>query len=277
MRRNIFDLGNAINKEAERVFVELSQGIDTSDRKFLAVKLLENGGLGHIDVSFSKMEAFGCCRGDFENNPTKIVELQLTEVDLRKEAYQIKTVLHEFFHAKLHGLDNDYAQMGRDNWILMEEVATETAAHYMAELVGIPEEMGYSYSKFIIQVLPKLKKLNEFKDCTTFKEFGYKFLKYRFSKNKKSGKWQSLFDEYFQVDLDIIQYAQQYRNEVITYKAEIIKIIFDQINDADKYTNEEAYLNIIEESIDIGWTNNDIKEPGFHQSLCVIMNRIGVK
>ncbi|MCU4904571.1 hypothetical protein OCD69_09820 [Bacillus paranthracis] len=277
MRRNIFDFGNVINKEAEREFVKLCQGIDISDRKLLVLKLLENSGLSHIEVSFPKMKEFGSCRGNLKNNPTNIVKLQLTKVDLRKEAYQIKTVLHEFFHAKLHGLDNDYAQMGRDNWVLMEEVATETAAHYMAELVGIPEEMGYSYSKFIIQVLPKLKQLKEFEDCTTFKEFGYKFLKYRFSKNKKSGKWQSLFDEYSQVDLDIIQYAQQYRNEVITYKAEIIKIIFDQINYADKYTNKAAYLNVIEESIDIGWTNNDIKEQGFHQSLCVIMNRIGVK
>ncbi|BCC55144.1 hypothetical protein [Bacillus cereus] len=260
---------------SKSTFLDLVDGIEYSDRRVFTKKLLENAGLGHVNVSMENISAYGVCEGTFVDNPIKITNLKLLQSDIRSEAYQIQTILHEFFHANLDGLSGDASQIGEDEWIMMEEVATETAAHSMVELMDFHDEMMYSYGNFLIEILPRLKQLNEFKDCNVFKDFGYKFLKYRFSQEFKTGEWKGLFNECSKVKIDIIDYAEQYRKDVYTHKSEIIKLIFDQLHYPDKLDKKDAYLEEIEKSIELGWKSKNIKEPGFYESLCIVMNRKG--
>jgi hypothetical protein len=275
MTYNINDILKIADEDAKNNFFKLVTKIELNNRGNVLKDLLNLSGLGHISVTLENIPQLGKTVVNTDVSPMLIEGITLAEPDRRTQAYHLKTVFHEFYHANLHQIPSDQLKIDLDDWRILEETAAETSAHYMVRLAGFYEEIVPSYSHILIEVLPKLKQLDEFKDCKTIKDFGRRFLKYRFSE-LKSGNWSTLFSEISKIKLDLNIYLQPYINEIVKHKSEIIKKAFEAINDSDKESNKLLYLRLIEARINDALKNNDLNDEYYSMGLAVIMNRVGV-
>lgn len=250
----------------------------------IAKALLNQSGLSleDVKVSIRQIDSNGFCKfspEDLRHERIKIIEYTLDSKDIRPFEYKIKTALHEFYHANADGLKHDWNIIGYQAWLDIEETATETAANFLLEKAGIKQDIMLTYSEKLVKYLPKLKKLDEFKDCKTIKDFGRKFLKYRFSDEYRTAEWEGLFKQINNIDLDFKNYANQYKDYVMQNKKEIVDVIYESLNNpVKKRFSESEFKSTIENSIDNGWEHySDIGGPGFSQSLLWAMIKMGVK
>lgn len=276
--RQIKDPFSSPNNESIRTFGSYINGADLNDRRALAQTLLKKAGLDHIPVSIrSNIGANGFCEIDFNSDTATVSSLVLSKNDGRSVEYQTKTALHEYYHANMHGSKHDFHDLGQTEWLKYEETATETAAHYMLDVAGVKKDIAYSYSKNLVEVLPKLKRMDEFKDANTVKDFGKEFMKYRFDPNHKSASWQTLKEKSDKIDIDMDDYIQQYESFVFSNEDHIASMIYDNVSDGNKHSNKSAYLQAIKRSMNDGWRHYDYSSPGFTDSLAIAMNALGVK
>lgn len=252
---------------------------DTTNRQALAEKLLVDAELGHIQVAVSNINANGYCKIPINADGTQnVTDFVLKRDDVRPYEYQVKTVLHEFYHAKGHGLFQDRNAVGMDKWTRFEETAAETVAQYLLKTAGVKKEIGFSYSQYLVENLPRLKKLEEFADCKTVTDFGRSFMRYRFSENHNTAEWGSLASRVEAVTFDLEEYAKQYENYVMNHQDEILELLYDSVQDQNKLTDKAGYIATIKRSFEAGWKNKkDTFGPAFSDSLIIAMNRLGVK
>ncbi|WP_151737699.1 hypothetical protein [Paenibacillus tengchongensis] len=267
------------NIMARRKFLHMALKANYKVRVHLSEHLLNTPRTNHlipINISDLGLSTFGECFATMTHIVT-IESYTLSNADIRPPYYQIKTVFHEFYHARMHNLVYD-GHSNYNRWLAMEETAAETAAHAMYRLIGLKQELNPAYGHYLVQLLPRLKRLekSEFKNCLHIHQFGLKFLKYRFSENTAS--WMSLMESCVKIKLDIIDYAfVNYRDYVYANTQEIASIIWESENDPDKFADKNAYIQYIADDIIYGWENKEITYPGMYNSLCIAMNRIGVK
>ncbi|MCO5387806.1 MAG: minor capsid protein [Desulfosporosinus sp.] len=259
-------------------------GVDITDRRKMANTLMRNANLS-IPVSIKQTNHNGYCQFtiDSATNELNAIEYVLRKDDARPIQYHIKTALHEFFHAKASGLrvnmTNQGQKIGAKDWTDIEETATEAAAHYMTRKLGITDEIAASYAEKLIRNLPRLKQLDEFKDCVKLEDFGAKFLKYRFAETTKTVDWERLSTELVGVSVNsLADYAPQYESYVMSHKAEMLELLYDSVSENGKLSDKASYMRILEHSFDSGWkVYSDVDGPGFTQSLIIAMQRLGVK
>lgn len=182
-----------------------------ADKKAFAEQLIDSMGIDRtdIDVKVKKMADFGACmfRPSTSNGKANYFEYALRKNDSRDMTYQIKTAFHEGYHLALQGREWDLLDH-RAIWSDIEETFAESAAHYAAKVYGITD-LSPSYSGKLIRVLPRLKKLPEFADCTNITDFGKIAWNERLS--GKGGVWKELYDKAFAEKFDKTYYKQYFQ------------------------------------------------------------------
>ena len=246
-----------INKILETVKTENSDA-----RKEIAEDLLKANGL-NVPVNVKKIRERGNCKFEISNDTMKLLSYNLQLDDDRDIRYQIKTMLHEIYHAKMNGLKTDITTLGTANFLKIEETFTESTAHYLIKELGISDNLMPAYSGYLTETLPKLKMLKEFKNCKTIEDFGGIMFDYRLG-NKKTAEWTKIYDTLDSLHFDKSEYAKKY---------------FDYINDnldtvTDKVIeNTPIWKNRKEEikNITLDWIKNG-KIPDYGQEKNYIEN-----
>ena len=192
-----------IDKILETVKTENSDA-----RKRIAEDLLKANGL-NMPVNIEKMPRRGFCGFKIENDTVEILSYNLQLDDDRDIRYQIKTMLHEMYHAKMNGLKTDFRSLGKYEFLLIEETFTESTAHYLIKELGISDNLMPAYSGYLTETLPKLKMLKEFKDCKTIEDFGEIMFDYRLG-NKKTAEWSKIYNTLSSLHFDKLEYAKKY-------------------------------------------------------------------
>lgn len=192
-----------IDKILETVKTENSDA-----RKEIAEELLKANGL-NMPVNVEKMPRRGFCGFKIENDTVEILSYNLQLDDDRDIRYQIKTMLHEMYHAKMNGLKTDLRSLGKYEFLLIEETFTESTAHYLIKKLGISDNLMPAYSGYLTETLPKLKMLKEFKDCKTIEDFGEIMFDYRLG-NKKTAEWSKMYNTLSSLHFDKLEYAKKY-------------------------------------------------------------------
>lgn len=268
---------------AHKEFEKRIDGIEFADRRQTARFLLDQiPGGNQIKASIRKINANGhVSQFNIVGGKFYIGEYALLKDDLRPPQYQWKTVFHEYFHANMHGLDYS-DQIKRDNrtWTIWEETATECAAFFMAQRAGWDVgRIAPSYSDFLIQTLPRLKQLPEFKDCNTMVDFGARFMKYRFNPEYATMDWRFLDSrvEQYADDFDVNEYMREhYLEHIKVNKDRYADMIFESLSQSDKFVNESIIRQMIKDGLEsgirFGTVNREIR-------LClpIAMNELGVK
>nr|DAI16732.1 MAG TPA: minor capsid protein [Caudoviricetes sp.] len=186
--------------------------IGNSDaRKEIAEELLKANGLNNVPVNVKKINQRGSCEFeiDRDRNTMKLKTFNLQVDDDRDIRYQMKTMLHEMYHAKMDGLKTDVEKLGKTNFLLIEETFTESTAHYLIKELGISDNLMPAYSGYLTETLPKLKMLKEFKDCKTIEDFGEIMFDYRLG-NKKTAEWTEMYNTLDGLHFNKSEYAKKY-------------------------------------------------------------------
>lgn len=261
------------NDEVDAKVKAALAGADPSDRAKLAQRLLKNTGLEHIPATVERISDRGFCQFDrstvLQGTPIKYDKYCLQENDDRRHEYQVKTTFHELYHAMADGLSHDMPKLGGlQNWAMVDDVFAECAAHALVKRMGITHEIMPSYSKLLIQALPRLKTLPEFKDCRTIADFGEVALRYRFSPTDRTAEWQQIYDHCYGQSFDIVAYGQEYKQYVMDH--------LDEVAAKAQESVPQVPVGVIKAQIKRDWAtgSNDI---GFRDSLIVAMNRQGVR
>lgn len=252
---------------------KILNGINLNDnRQKIAETLLKRSNLNiPVNMIHMKDNTSGYCTFRWSsNNTVRVINYNLDIGDSRPDHYQIKTMFHEFTHARINGGTYDWDKFSLNKWNEIEETVAETVAHYLTRQAGVKEYIVPSYPGYLVQNLPKLKKLNEFKNAVKIEDFGKTLSKYRFMKNNAG--WKSLYDKINSVKIDMVKYAKSYEKYVMDNKEEIVNIIFESTGMKDKKIKKH-----IRESIDDGWDWYDFEEDGFIESLIIAMTKLGVK
>lgn len=246
-----------IDKILETVKTENSDA-----RKEIAEDLLKTNGL-NVPVNVEKMPRRGFCGFKIENDTVEILSYNLQLDDDRDIRYQIKTMLHEMYHAKMNGLKTDLRSLGKYEFLLIEETFTESTAHYLIKELGISDNLMPAYSGYLTETLPKLKMLKEFKDCKTIEDFGEIMFDYRLG-NKKTAEWSKMYNTLSSLHFDKLEYAKKY----FDYIKNNLDVITDKIiENTPVWKNEKEEIK----KVAYEWLKNE-KIPNQKQKRIYIEN-----
>ena len=231
--------GTAVKDAAgfEQRIVDYYKNNKTADRDILAREILDNLGLSQVPVNITQMSDWGYCSIDVNGGIWKTLSYNLRKNDTRKKGYRIKTAFHEAFHAKADGLKTDFYIMGKD-FLQIEETFAESAAHYMAAQVGI-KGLSPSYPEKLLEMLPRLKQLPEYKNCKTISDFGKIALEQRI--NNGTAEWAQLYNQCMSVKHDWQQYAMKYFHEIEAEKEKYIDKVLENMPQYKKYKMNFMY------------------------------------
>lgn len=259
-------------------FDQAIDGIEFTNRRSTS-KFLMQSTPNNPKVSLRMINANGQVEMARRNGKIMINEYVLRSKDHRPVEYQWKTMFHEFYHANLHGLD--FPSQGIDDvWTRWEETATETSAFFMSRRAGIDtSKIAPSYSNLLVETLPVLKQLDEFKDCDNMHDFGAKFMKYRFDQDKATGDWIPLLDRLSDAGIpprfNLDKYFKaNYLDHVEQNKDRYVEMIFDSLQQ-DK-TQSQMIKSMISKGLTKGIAEGKVNRE-VRMILPVAMNEIGVK
>ncbi len=257
-----------------------------STRKKIAQRILDYEGLNLKAQVRDTKGPFGQCSISFGNGKLAVDKYQLNSKDYRSEPNQLKTIFHELFHAKGHGLEHgiplDPKRFGAhltNIWKPLEETFAETTSHYLSSLVGIGDDLIPSYSSILAENLPKLKQIPKFKDCETFLDIGRIGVEYRWGKTP-SANWNDLFSELQNVKLDKVDYASKYLGYIKKHKDRMVDR-FLEVNPPYLVQYRSTMLDDLEagiKSVENGtYPNNSNEKMLFDAAFVNAMKEVGLK
>lgn len=248
--------------------------IDYESRRKLGRDILDALDLNDIPVSVRKIDAHGYCSVNHGNN-SDITGYVLNSADMRNNNYKIKTAFHEAYHAKAKGMASDYFT-NKKEWLQIEETFAESSCHFMVKHLGITEEISPSYPDKLVEMLPRLKQLDKFKDCSNISDFGQ--IAWTDRLNGVEPKWSNLYDECMKVNYDWKKYSLQYIEYINDNVEDLVGKMLNNIPQFKEYKQQ-----MVKECKTAMGSLKDGKELYGNEKmvmnnvLAITMNRIGVK
>lgn len=244
------------------------------NRRTLGRDILDNLNLNDVPVSVRKIDAHGFCAINNSNN-SDITEYVLNSADIRNNNYKIKTAFHEAYHAKAKGMTSDYFY-NKKEWLQIEETFAESSCHFMVKQLGITEEISPSYPEKLVEMLPRLKQLDKFKDCTTISDFGE--IAWTDRLNGVEPTWGNLYDQCMKVNHNWEKYSIQYINYI---NENVEDLISRMLNNMPQYNNyKEQMIKDCKVAIDDLKNGRSLygnEKMVMQNVLAITMNRLGVK
>jgi len=272
--------GNGKMKETKEVTLESTvdnflTGKNT-DREVLGKKILEEYHVGGVPVHVKAMSEYGYCSIKIANGTLTVTDYNLNANDKRSANYQVKTAFHEAYHASGNGYATDYRNMDSSKWIDIEETFAESTAHYMAQMYGITD-LTPSYPDKLVKMLPRLKKLPAFSECSTISDFGK--IAQELRQNGNGSTWEQLSQSAMRKKFSFGEYTQQYFPEIKKDVSGYVNKILENMPDSAKYKDSmisdlEKAMNNVETH---GSTLSNNESLMLNNAVAVAMNRIGVK
>lgn len=284
--KNKSDIINLKDKNLVKI-KQLYDSWDKKDIKAFAEKLTNALDI-KAPVIISDVNSYGSCPLAVDTNKKLVcLSYKLYSKDLRSIEYKIKTCFHEAFHAKADGLSYDFNIDNQENlfnfnkWLIVEESFAEITSHYILKSIGIDKEISVAYSDYLIEVLPKLKKLKDFENCNTIADFGEITYKFRFGE-KPIARWKTIYNFLSKQEFNAYEYDKQYIKYISDNKENLMDIFLD--NTPEYRNTKENLLEVLDSVMDSFSTNDctgifedDIDRITFNNILLIAMNRLGVK
>lgn len=206
----------------------------------LASEILDNLGLD-MSVKHKSMNAYGMVSHRVSSGT--YVEMAFKTGDKRSIESKIKTMFHESFHASsLNGKNLAYHNL--------EEIMAESVGTYLSKVHGVnSKKIANSYLDYLIDGLPKLKKLKEFSKCNHVEDFGEVLLKLGREETDRLLKAKNLKISSVKTGRALHEAIQPYKK--IIKKEEIKDIFIDLFKGAGPFDIENIDdRNYIEKMLD---------------------------
>lgn len=269
------ELDEKVEELVEKVNEAIKNGI--TNRRKIAKQLLKEMELEHVKVGIRKIDDCGYCKLYPRPNGTiEVGEYVLNSTDMRNDEYKLKTLFHELFHANVNGHKTDMHIMDINDYLQIEETFAETAAHFLYNSTGRGAEISPSYAGRLVEMLPRLKQLEGFKDCETLSDFGEKAWEIRL--NEKDARWAGLYEEAMKVNHNWLSYAGQYVDYIDENLDDLLDLMLENM---PKYKRYKEYMKADYRNAKAKIEMNEVlsgNEKMVLQNILInAMNRIGVK
>lgn len=172
--------------------------------------------------------AHGYCRFDNEQGTLRYSEIAVEYKTERSINYAVKTILHEATHLLSNGIElKSYEENGRvfkEERIPMDETITELIAASLTNKIIPKTDILHSYSKEIVEIVPKLLQLDEYKHCKTLNELGEVLLEKRLTGQEKNPT--DFYRELKKIEAPLefyTQYHQHIKDNIETIMDKVIK------------------------------------------------------
>ena len=270
--------GTMILDENIQKFKDIYEKTGFKNRTKFANEILKSQGLGNIKAKLEKMDEFGKCVFEFSDF-VDLKNFTLLKSDKRASEYHLKTIFHELFHAKMNGLKTDildFDNKGKlDIWKKIEETFTEATAHYIMKKGNFADNLMPSYERYFVEMLPRLKQLEEFKDINSIQDVGKIAYEYRFG-NKKTGEWGDIIEKIEKTKFDYAENAKKYKDYIKENKVELFHKICE--NSTGWKSKLSFYAQRMDKIIEKDFSNLTHNEKICSDRFLVLaMNEIGVK
>lgn len=230
------DKGDIIKEESS--FDKMSNGLQFKNRQRLNIArdLLDRLGLEKIPVGYhTGKSARGYCSFDSDGDKLIITGYSLEENDDRGKNYQLKTILHEAYHAKGHGRKFDYFSNGSMNEpsLAIEETFAESSSHYAISRLGIKEQLSPAYAEYLLDTVPRLKKLEKYSSINNIIDLGE--IAWNDRLNGQNSQWNELANQIGKIEHNWQQYGLQYKDYILEHKERLIDKFLENAPSQRKY------------------------------------------
>lgn len=243
-----------------------------------ANQILDDVGLEHVKFGIRQQKwSYGFTSYYVgHNNIMDVKELVLNSKERRGLHYQKKTFFHELFHAKAHGLKT-HAATDKKAYTMIEETFAETSAQYICKKLGFEDEIAASYADKLVEMLPRLKKLDKFKDCKTFADFGK--IAWEDRLNKVNPEWIPLYNKTMEIKHDWEKYVDDnYIDYIQDNLDELLDKMLENMPEYKKYkSNMMTDFKNAKKSIEDNKTMTSNEKMVLQNLASIAMNRLGVK
>ena len=263
-------------------FKDVLKGVDLSkSRKVIAKKVLQNLGIGDIPVRVKQIKPNGYCQfkptGDGGVN---VIEYALDSEDKRNSEYQIKTAFHEAYHAMNHGRKWDMrsGNYGTIKWLDIEETFAETSAHYAIKQAGIINKITPAYPVKLVNVLPRLKRLDKFSNANNLSDFGE--IAWNDRLDGQASTWEELAKEASNIDHDWVSYGTQYRKYILENEHKLVDRMTENMPGTNYPHVKKQMSNDLHNALDKAERGGQLEgneEIVYSNILSIAMDDIGVK
>ena len=224
--------------KGESVFDKMSNGLQFQNRQRLSIArdLLDRLGLEKIPVGYhTGKSARGYCSFEADGDKLIITGYSLEENDDRSKNYQLKTILHEAYHAKGHGRKFDYFSNGSMNEpsLAIEETFAESSSHYAISRLGIKEQLSPAYAEYLLDTVPRLKKLEKYSSINNIIDLGE--IAWNDRLNGQNSQWNDLVNQIDKIEHNWQQYGLQYKDYIIEHKERLVDKFLENAPNQRKY------------------------------------------
>ena len=224
--------------KGESVFDKMSNGLQFQNRQRLSIArdLLDRLGLEKIPVGYhTGKSARGYCSFEADGDKLIITGYSLEENDDRSKNYQLKTILHEAYHAKGHGRKFDYFSNGSMNEpsLAIEETFAESSSHYAISRLGIKEQLSPAYAEYLLDTVPRLKKLEKYSSINNIIDLGE--IAWNDRLNGQNSQWNDLVNQIDKIEHNWQQYGLHYKDYIIEHKERLVDKFLENAPNQRKY------------------------------------------
>lgn len=247
-----------------------------ANRRGIAKDLLSDLKIENMTISISKIQAHGQCEFHIDSKHKMTMNrFVLNSADRRSENHSIKTLFHEAYHAKADGMLSDF-RLNQKAYLMIEETFAETSAHYLYKQLGIDHEIAASYAEKLTEMLPRLKQLDQFKDCKTFADFGKIAWEERL--NGVNPQWTDLYNKAMKVDYDYATFTGKYMSYIDKNTDELLDVMLDNMPQYKSYkSNMATDFKSAKDKIKEGKSLSKNEKMVLDNLVTVSMGRLGVK
>ena len=264
----------AQNVPIQKIVDDFVNGKST-DRKILGERILKEYGVDGVPVNIKDMADYGYCSIRIQNGKLTVTDYNLNAGDKRGVPYQIKTAFHEAYHASGNGFSTDIDSMDQSRWLDLEETFAESSAHYMVSQYGITE-LAPSYPDKLVKMLPRLKKLPEFKGCKTIADFGKVAQEAR--QNGGGSVWKDMSQRAMRKRFDFATYTKQYFQSIREDVPGMVDKILENMPDSKQYRKDmiDDLTKAMDNVDTYGFPLDDNQSFMLNNAIAVEMGKMGV-
>ena len=264
----------AQNVPIQKIIDDFVNGKST-DRKALGERILKEYGVDGVPVNIKDMADYGYCSIRIQNGKLTVTDYNLNARDKRSIPYQIKTAFHEAYHASGNGFSTDIDSMDQSRWLDLEETFAESSAHYMVSQYGITE-LAPSYPDKLVKMLPRLKKLPEFKGCKTIADFGKVAQEAR--QNGGGSVWKDMSQRAMRKKFDFATYTKQYFQTIRKDIPGMVDKILENMPESKQYRKDmiDDLTKAMDNVDTYGFPLGDNQSLMLNNAVAVEMGKMGV-
>ena len=257
----------AQNVPIQKIIDDFVNGKST-DRKALGERILKEYGVDGVPVNIKDMADYGYCSIRIQNGKLTVTDYNLNARDKRSIPYQIKTAFHEAYHASGNGFSTDIDSMDQSRWLDLEETFAESSAHYMVSQYGITE-LAPSYPDKLVKMLPRLKKLPEFKGCKTIADFG---------KVAQEARQKDMSQRAMRKKFDFATYTKQYFQTIRKDIPGMVDKILENMPESKQYRKDmiDDLTKAMDNVDTYGFPLGDNQSLMLNNAVAVEMGKMGV-